>query len=196
MQALCGANQPAEITLCSDAGWTYQFAIAFFHETSVAEAAVQTANGKVVDETSIFACELSKEEQAAKSIIVQNLPIEANEEMLQDIFNDYQPRDFGKRTEAWGFAVLRFSEANAALAATNDINGLSMGESVLQVRPRAPAGLAEHCRLTHCSLGRSSQVRWIGRAEEILLEKEIRRLKRAHSTPPRPSARWSLVTCQ
>ena len=179
VQALCGANQPAEITLCSDAGWTYQFAIAFFHETSVAEAAVQTANGKVVDETSIFACELSKEEQAAKSIIVQNLPIEANEEMLQDIFNDYQPRDFGKRTEAWGFAVLRFSEANAALAATNDINGLSMGESVLQVRPRAPAGLAEHCRLTHCSLGRSSQVRWIGRAEEILLEKEIRRLKRA-----------------
>ena len=99
--------------------------------------------------------------------------------MLQDIFNDYQPRDFGKRTEAWGFTVLRFSEANAALAATNDINGLSMGESVLQVRPRAPAGLAEHCRLTHCSLGRSSQVRWIGRAEEILLEKEIRRLKRA-----------------
>ena len=118
VQALCGANQPAEITLCSDAGWTYQFAIAFFHETSVAEAAVQTANGKVVDETSIFACELSKEEQAAKSIIVQNLPIEANEEMLQDIFNDYQPRDFGKRTEAWGFAVLRFSDCRVGRASS------------------------------------------------------------------------------
>ena len=123
---------------------------------SLARAAAAATRGAALDSSPVTATELSKEQSLAKAVLVRGLPRAANEEMLEDYFSDYQPRDFGKRTEAWGFAVLRFSEANAALACANDTNGLEVGDE-----------------------GSTLAVRCLGRSEEIALEKEIRRLKRA-----------------
>ena len=51
----------------------------------------------------------------------------------QDIFNDYNPHDFGKRTETWGFALIRFQESNGALAAANDMDGYVVEDNSLKV---------------------------------------------------------------
>ena len=128
----------AEITLCSDAGWTYQFAIAFFHETSVAEAAVQTTQmARWWMRRAFLRASSARRSKLPNQSSCRTYPSRPTKRCCKTS-STTTTRDFGKRTEAWGFAVLRFSEANAALAATNDINGLSMGESVLQVRaPRA-----------------------------------------------------------
>ena len=156
LTALLGAHAPAELELFQDELWTSAYAIAFYHDAPGAAAAAAATRGAALDSSPVTATELSKEQSLAKAVLVRGLPRAANEEMLEDYFSDYQPRDFGKRTEAWGFAVLRFSEANAALACANDTNGLEVGDE-----------------------GSTLAVRCLGRSEEIALEKEIRRLKRA-----------------